>query len=160
MMQAFNECCPVQCVSIKSKKQKPWLTNGLKNACRKKNNLYKAWLIKKTECSYEKYRKYRNKLSLIIRKAEKAYYKNKLEQNKKDVKQTWCVINDIIRKQKKSKKCSEYMYKNNVEVRDKQDIANMFNDFYINVGPNLASEINTNDVSIAYDTYIKDLNMN
>ena len=72
-----------------------------KNACRKKNNLYKAWLINKTECLHQRYRKYRYKFSLIMRKAEKAYYKNKLEQSKNDVKQTWCVINDIIRKQKK-----------------------------------------------------------
>ena len=28
-MQSLNECCPIQSVSLKSTKDKPWLTNGL-----------------------------------------------------------------------------------------------------------------------------------
>ena len=76
-MKLLNENCPMQCVRIKSRINKPWFTNGLKNACRKKNNLYKSWLANKTECAQQKYKKYRNKLSLILRKAEKTYYQNK-----------------------------------------------------------------------------------
>ena len=156
-MKLLNENCPMQCVRIKSRINKPWFTNGLKNACRKKNNLYKSWLANKTECAQQKYKKYRNKLSLILRKAEKAYYKNKLNESKNDVKRTWSVINEVIKKGRQCKKYSDFMYRENTKVHNKHDIANMFNDFYINVGPKLASEIDTNNVGIQYDTYIKDL---
>ena len=87
------------------------------------------------------------------------YYKNKLEKHKGDVKKTWAFINEVIRRGNQSKKQSEYMYKNHAKVHDKQDIANMFNEFYINVGPKLASEIDLNGVDIQFDTYLKDLDV-
>ena len=37
------------------------------------------------------------------------------------------------------------------KVYDKQAIANMFNDFYINVGPKLAGDINSSNVHVQYD---------
>ena len=43
----LNECCPVVKRSQKTKWEKPWFTNGLINACRKKNLLYNKWLAKK-----------------------------------------------------------------------------------------------------------------
>ena len=51
------------------------------------------------------------------------------------------------------------MLKDNQKVYNKQVIANMFNEFYINVGPKLASEIDVNNVDIQYDYYLKDLNI-
>ena len=40
----FNSCCPVKRIKVmESKKNKPWITKGLENACKKKNNLYKSF---------------------------------------------------------------------------------------------------------------------
>ena len=137
----------------------PFETQGLINACKKKNNLYKYWLINKNKDSETRYKKYKNKLVLILRKAEKNYYKNESKQHKNDVKATWAILNQVIRKSKKQSRNCEYMLKGDKKVYDKQDIANMFNDFYINVGPKLASEISTNNVEIQYDIYVKDINV-
>ncbi|KAJ8030738.1 hypothetical protein HOLleu_27226 [Holothuria leucospilota] len=42
----YNDCCPVRKVSIGSKKvSKPWITNGLRNACKRKNQLYFNFII-------------------------------------------------------------------------------------------------------------------
>ena len=155
----LDECCPEQSIRIKKRSNKPWFTNGIVNACRKKNSLYKAWLVKKDKCSEQRYKTYRNKLTSILRKAERAYYKSKLDQYKGDVKRTWIVINDVIRRGKRSKKLADFMLKDNQKVYNKQVIANMFNEFYINVGPKLASEIDVNNVDIQYDYYLKDLNI-
>ena len=38
---------------------------------KKKNNMYKHWLIYKTKDCETRYKKYKNKLVLILRKAEK-----------------------------------------------------------------------------------------
>ena len=51
------------------------------------------------------------------------------------------------------------MYQNDKKVYDKQEIADMFNDFYINVGPKLAGDINTSNVQLQYDTHLKDINI-
>ena len=75
---------------------KPWLNNTLRNACKKKNLLYKQYLIKKTEESLSKYKLYKNKLITILRSVEKDYYAQQLARYKGDIKSTWNVINSII----------------------------------------------------------------
>ena len=40
----YNLYCPVKRVKIKDTCRKNWLSNGLKNACRKKNHLYRLFL--------------------------------------------------------------------------------------------------------------------
>ena len=39
-------------------------------------------------------------------------------------------------------------------------VANLFNDFYINVGPDLAKSIDVDDVNIEYDSYLEYVNVN
>ena len=155
----LDECCPITKTTIKSKGNKPWFTNGLINACRKKNLLYKNWLIKKNEVTEQRYKKYKNKLTLILKKAEKQYYRNKLENSINDIKGTWAVINEVLRRGKKGNVDCEFVLKNNNKVYDKLDIANIFNDFYINVGPNLADEINAEKVDTEYDTFLKNVDI-
>ena len=41
----FNKNCPVKRIVIKNNKyDKPWITTGLKNACKKNNTLYRRFL--------------------------------------------------------------------------------------------------------------------
>ena len=71
----FNSCCPVKSIKVKeSKKNKQWITKGLENACKKKNNLYKSFLRKRTTHSLFKYKLYKNKLTSVLRYAQKDYY--------------------------------------------------------------------------------------
>ena len=65
----FNKCCPI--IVIKSRRKfsdKPWMTSGLKNSCRKKKLLYIAFVKSKILQDELKYKKYKNKLTLILKK--------------------------------------------------------------------------------------------
>ena len=87
---------------VTSRKEfKPWFTKGLKNACKKKNNLYTKFLQYNNPKSLEKYKRYKNKLTKILRSCEKMYYDKILEQQKKNVKGTWNILNKIIGKKEK-----------------------------------------------------------
>ena len=77
------------------------MTNGLKNACRKKNLLYKECLKTRTNVSEEKYKKYKNKLTAILRRCEKQYFTELLEINKGNMKETWTILNGLINKKTK-----------------------------------------------------------
>ena len=48
-----------------------WFTNGLRNACHKKNKLYKDFLKKRTFETELKYMNNKNKLTSIMRFSEK-----------------------------------------------------------------------------------------
>ena len=46
--EQYNICCPVKTVRAQvARRDKPLITNDLKNARRKKNRLYKIWLYSK-----------------------------------------------------------------------------------------------------------------
>ena len=102
----FDQCCPIKKKNINvSANRKPWLTNGLKNACKKMNLLYKQLLKYRSEEACIKYKLYKNKLTTILRRAEKTYYCDKLHKFKNNTKQTWKILNDITRRKIKSLKC-------------------------------------------------------
>ena len=68
----YNEECPKSKVKINVKNvNKPWFTTGLKNACLKKNKLYRLFITTKNENAGLKYKRYKNKLTSILRAAEK-----------------------------------------------------------------------------------------
>ena len=74
---------------------KSWFTKGLANACKKKNNLYKNILLvnQRTQRKGKK-----NKLTNILRNAEKDHYSKLLQKHQHDIKETWKVLNSLIKK--------------------------------------------------------------
>ena len=139
----YSDACPQVRVKVNSTNvHKPWFTNGLKNACKKKNSLYGVFLKTKLKIHEAKYKRYKNKLTSILRYCEKKYFSDLLEQNKNNIKATWSILNTIM-----NKKVSINTLPNDFEdtdggkIKGKQNIANGFNDFFVNVGPNLANNI-------------------
>jgi hypothetical protein len=73
----YNECFPIiykklKCISY----SKPWITPAIIKSTKRKNYLYEKWLFNKSDYYQEKYKSYKNKLTGIIRSAEKMYYEN------------------------------------------------------------------------------------
>ena len=64
-----------------------------------------------------------------------------LEKQKANVKDTWKILNEVINKRKNKLTYPGYIIKNNKRISKKDDIANEFNNFFTNVGPNLATNI-------------------
>ena len=77
------------------------MTTCLKNACKKKNMLYKQFLKNRTIEREAKYKKYKNKPTAILRYSEKQHYSDMLELNKMNMKETWKILNTLINKKKK-----------------------------------------------------------
>ena len=63
-----------------------------------RNRLYKVSLRKPTPHNIDKCKKYRNKLTTLIRVSRKRYYSDKLESNKENKNSLWRTINDIIKR--------------------------------------------------------------
>ena len=99
--EIYNLCCPVKKVNINKKCiDKPWFTHGLKNACKKKDCLYKSYLQTKSKTLLQKYKRYKNKLVSILRNEEKKYYSTIVKNSHSDMKQTWKVLKKVIKKNK------------------------------------------------------------
>ena len=59
-----------------------------------------------------------------------------------NVKKTWSMINDILHKNKQNTRLPVYFKQGEQIISDKKDIANKFNEFFTNIGKNLADKIN------------------
>ena len=134
---------PVRTISRKGKRQhKPWMTSGLKNACKKKNILYKRFLKSRSEVAEVRYKSYKNKLTSILRQCEKDYYSNLLEESKQNIKETWKIINKLLNKKSTKKSSYPSEFKNNGStISGNKNIAEHFNQFFVNIGPTLAKNI-------------------
>ena len=140
--EQYNICCPVQTIRAQiARRDKPWITNGLKNACRKNNRLYKIWLHSQTPAAESRYQIYKNKLTSILRTAEKEHYSKLLSDGKGNIKDTWKILNAAMNKKKSSTEFPTHFELNGTNIVNKQIIADEFNNFFVNVGPNLAMNV-------------------
>ena len=106
LANSYNKNCPIVNEKVKKRRtDKPWMTKSLINACKKKKILYRQFLKKRTDECESKYKRYKNKLTSILRYCEKQYYTDILYLNKGNIKETWKIINSLINKQSKKKKC-------------------------------------------------------
>ena len=77
------------------------------------------------------YRSYKNKFTSLLRNAELAYYRNKLEINKSDHSKSWKVMREITGMNTTKPKHHSFSI-NACIVTDKQKTANEFNNFCVN----------------------------
>lgn len=143
----YNTYCSIKKIKVKKKKDKVWMTKGLRNSCNKKNLLYREYLKKRDNISENRYKKYKNKLTNILRSAEKLHYRNLVQDASGDVKKMWSVINSVLNRNKRQKTGpSTFIYKGRT-VSGNVNIASCFNNFYVNIANELASNIPTTDIS-------------
>ena len=142
IVKLYNATCPVKNVTVKEhNNDKPWITTGLKNACKKKNQLYLKFLRTRNYETETRYKTYKNKLTSILRRCERDYYSNLLEVQSSNIKETWKILNSIIKKRKTHSEYPDTFIHENKSVDSKMDISNGFNKFFVNIGPNLEKNI-------------------
>ncbi len=139
----YNECIPLKKCSRNKRKEpsSPWITKGLLKSINVKNKLYKQYLETPSDKNLQKFKSYKNKLQTLIRKSKRKYYYSKFESAKNNMKETWKTINNVIGKQKKQTVQTNFKDKQNKILTDPVEISNRFNDFFVQVGPELASNI-------------------
>ena len=130
-------------IKIKAKTiQNPWITKGITKSSKKKQKLYERFLKKCTPENVQKYKNYKNLFETIKKKAKKIYYSNKLLKCSGDIKKTSNLMKDIKGKSKiKSTNLPRELTINKLDVYNKQEIPDAFNDFFTNIGQKLASQI-------------------
>lgn len=139
----------------KHKKSK-WITNGILNSIHTKDKLYKLFIQADSEniAVYEalerEFKTYRAKLRKSIRAAKKAYFTRTFNAIKNDIRKTWSVINQTLNRKKQSQLPNEFKI-NNLKTTDPNEIANAFNDYFINIGRSIAEQIHT---QTTFDEYM------
>ena len=93
-------------------------------------------------------------LNQCIRNAKKNYYTREFTKYKGDIRKTWDTLKDILNKTKGESTFPAYFLSENEHVFGSQNIANKFNEYFTNIGPDLARSINTANKA-PFDSYLK-----
>ena len=157
--EKYDEYFPVKTVNRKIKRSKPWINGNLKSCINKKNKLYRKY--KRIPSVYNKntYYTYKSSLSKTLKLAEKKYYADLIAENKDNMRKTWSIIKEAIgsgRGQIKANTCTKFQDGENT-IDDVPTIANKFNHTFVNLGPDLARNIDVIGVPLA-TTYIENYN--
>ena len=90
---------------------------------------------------------------------KKLYYSHCLDKFKSDIKKTWDMIKEILNKSRTNNFLPNYFVINGSPITDKTTIANEFNKYFVNIGPNLASNIDS-PIDKSFTDYLKTPNIN
>ena len=143
-------------IEIKKNLLSPWITRGIKKLSKRKQKLYEKFLKQKFPKNEKEYKDYKQLFEKIKKDSKKKYFQEKLSFYKNDIKNTWKTLKDVIGKTKiNENRLPKKIALENKEITDQKTVAEKFNEFYVNVGPNLASKIpqNNND----YKSYLPDI---
>ena len=145
--KAFCKHFPTKLIKYHKHKYKnsKWITRGIINSIKFRDKLYKR--ITDTPCNSNLYntlktnfQTYNRILKRSIRSAKRQYYHSKFDKSKGDIKATWKDIREVINA-KNDDPIPEFFVLDGQNLTDPKSIANKFNEYFINIGPALAEQI-------------------
>ena len=141
LVSLLNKSFPKVRIKKRYNNRKPWLSDALRNSIKLKNKLY--YKYKKISSMYNEtcYKSYKQIVQKTLNAAEKQYYHELVTQNKDNMKKSWGIIKDIINKNKNPVHRTKFKLSNGSITTDKMSVSELFNDYFINIGPNLAKSI-------------------
>ena len=140
--KAIDNMCPIKTFLCKKYKE-PWLSQELLELIKDKDVcMKKAKRTKKAE-DWAKAKRLRNDCLSKVRNAKAEFINSELNQHRDDSKKFWKNINDIIPSGKKNQKNIHLIDQTSNKEIPETDTASYINDFFVNIGPKLARELNT-----------------
>ena len=117
-------------------KLKPWITLEIQKLIKVRDRLF-ARKKRQPENKHVDliHSQARNRVNRLLKKSKKDHYDSYFEEHNTNIKKTWEGIRKIVNVKKSTKFSISHLSINGKIVDDSLDIANSFNDFFVNVGP-------------------------
>ena len=138
----IDKMCPLKVFKIKKEKE-PWISNQLIELIKDKDSALKRAKKKKDPQLWAEAKRLRNRCTKRLREARADYIKENLDDNMGNQKKFWKNIQNVIPSSKKKKiGILNLTDENTGQDVDEKDTAQFINDFFVNIGPNLAKKCN------------------
>ena len=136
--QKADEQCPFKNMSFREDTPE-WITKEIISEINHKDYLYRK--VKKTNCAadWDLFKGKKNEVKKLLASAKENYVKGKLNELEGNPRKFWREINKIsgLGKNKSKRKCTKVVDEDG-KAYERSDAANFLNNYYVNVGPNLA----------------------
>ena len=145
--ELFNKYFPYVRMSKKAFKDKPYISSGIKVSLKTKYRLYNKYLKNPTPVSKVAWTKFRNKCSEVVKRAEEMYYKRILSSHKNSSKLLWKTFGKILNDKKVKHNKLVNLKTNGNNLTDPQAISDYVNNFFSEIGKNLANKFSQDENS-------------
>ena len=151
-LEVLNRHAPLQHKKIRAKKI-PWLTSPIKELINTRDKLKRKAIITNLEGDWENYKRIRNRVNIELKNAKKEYYSTRIADEGTNPKKAWKTVNDLLGRKNKQTVVNELKLGDN-GLTNPKDIAEVFNDYFANIGQNLASN-QTDNTNFKFEAYVK-----
>ena len=135
---------PLRKMTVKEIKllNKPWISVGLQNNITYRDQLAREIRVENKPHLIPFYNKFRKRLEKKLFRAKQEHFQKKIKIAKTNSRNIWKAINEIT-----SRKNSNSKYPTKIKLKcgdltvNPKEIANTLNDYFINIGPDLARNI-------------------
>ena len=135
-------------------KSKPWInTKILSKIYERDKLLHKVCKEKesiKRENLHNQYKVLRNSITKMKRDSKVKYYKNYFEHNKAKSSSIWRGIRSLVKISSKSRKDIKIIDEKGNYISDPLKIANLYNSYFVNIGPSIDNKIPTSKINYTY----------
>ena len=134
--KAFEMCFPLRTSKVVNRviKREPWVTTGFLNSSRQKAKLFSKQLQKPTLTNITTYKEYNRIFNRMKRALKNAYFRNSLLENQHNIRKTWSILKEAIGKHNNKTSFPQTFVINEIEVSDKNQIAEGFNNYFSKIG--------------------------
>ena len=131
---------------IKQKlRQKPWITNGITKSIKVRDKHHKKFIKAKnleSKTQHEnQFKTYRNRIVQLARLSKTNYYKQYFLSNKKNLKNMWSGIKDIICLKQKNLGSPQCILQNKIMITEPTKIAEIFNKYFSSIAASIEEKI-------------------
>ena len=139
-------------------KNNRWITHGVIKSIKYRDKLDRNLKnASKDSISYVELKNrlgvYNKILKKAIREAKYIYYNRQFEEIRTNVRKTWSIMNEIISWTKNKKGGIKSIIKDGRQIRDLSQIVENFDEFFVNIGPNLSRNTNCR-IGKSFQTYL------
>ena len=133
---------------------KPWITPGIIRSIKYRNKLqYKLNKLNPINHLYRvkeiHLKNYKKRLRKLVNAVKNDYFKHKLEEFKNDSRNTWDIINSLLRNKNKASIPDIMIDEGGKKIQGKLNISNKFNDYFLNITKDIElNGYNTNTMNI------------
>ena len=126
-------------------RKEPWVTKEILSSIKERDQIHKKITKSKSKTLREnletQYSECQSSIRKLVKSAKRKFEIEKFEKCKNESKMIWQNINSVLGKKNNKHNFVSITNEEGVTLTNLSDIANSFNNYYVNVGPNLASSI-------------------
>ena len=150
----YNNHFPIRNVKFNKNKHKidPFMSSAILKSRKTKFKLSETKIRFPSQENINKYKQFRKCYNKVIRAAKKGYYKKTFDQHKNNLRKTWEVLKDAIRKKNDKSSIIEEIKSDNLFYRNDNDMSNTFNEYFTTIADKITDDLNTSDRDCTYYT--------